>query len=219
MKRRLGWLWTALVLLACFAYQWLVHSAVVEEQSESIRVALMLLPLLALAYWIATRSRHKLLWLLILLAAAGAIYLLEHLERWGLVAAYGLSHIAAYLFLLWLFGRTLARGKEPLVTRLARRVHGALQPEMDRYTRRLTAAWCVFFAAQVVASALLFMFSSLDTWSLFINLLNFPLVVVMFVSEYVYRVARHRNFPHASILKSFQAFAKDAALSKNAEVR
>jgi len=212
-------LWTALFVLACFAWQWLVHSAVADRQSEPIRVALMMLPLLAAACWIAARSRHKLLWTLVLVAGAGTIFLLEHQERWGLAAAYGLPHAAAYIFLLWFFGRTLRSGKEPFVTRLARRVHGTLPPAMATYTRRVTFAWCVFFAAQLAASALLLLFSSLDRWSLVVNVLNFPLVAAMFVAEYAYRVARHRDFPHASFFKSIQAFASDGALSKNAEAR
>ena len=102
---------------------------------------------------------------------------------------------------------------------LARRVHGSLPPDMEAYTRGVTMAWCVFFAAQVIASALLFKYASLNIWSLFITIMNFPLLVLMFVSEYAYRLARHRDFPHASILKSIQAFASDAALSKSPKAR
>ena len=94
MERPLGWLWTALILLACVGYQWLVHSAMRGEQADVIRLALTLLPLLALAYWVTTRSRNKPLWILILLAAGVATYLLEREERWGLVAAYGVPHAA-----------------------------------------------------------------------------------------------------------------------------
>lgn len=219
MERRFGWLWTALILLACVGYQWLVHSAVMGEQADSIRLALTLLPLLALACWVMTRSRNKPLWFFLLLAAGVATFLLEREERWGLAAAYGIPHAAIYLFLLWFFGHTLLRGKEPLVTRLARRVHGTLPPELEAYTRRVTFAWCVFFAAQIIISALLFEFASLNTWSLFISLLNFPLLVLMFVGEYVYRVTFHRNFPHASILEAIQVFSKDAARSRSAKGR
>lgn len=219
MERRLGWLWTALILLACVGYQWLVHSAVVGEQTDFIRVALTLLPLLALAYWVITRPRNKPLWFFILLAAGVATYVLERQEAWGLAAEYGIPHAAIYLFLLWFFGHTLWPGNEPLVTRLARRVHGTLPPELEVYTRRVTVAWCVFFAAQLVTSALLFKFASLNTWSLFITLFNFPLLVLMFVGEYVYRVTRHRNFPHASIFEAIHVFSKDTAGSKSAKVR
>jgi len=44
MARRFGWLWAALLLAACVGYQWLVHSAVMGEQTDSIRLALTLLP-------------------------------------------------------------------------------------------------------------------------------------------------------------------------------
>jgi len=153
-------------------------------------------------------------WFFLLLTAGVATFLLEREARWGLAAAYGIAHAAIYLFLLWFFGHTLLRGREPLVTRLARRVHGTLPPEMEAYTRRVTFAWCVFFAAQIIISALLFEFASPNTWSLFVSLLNFPLLVLMFAGEYVCRVTFHRNFPHASILQSIRAFSRDAARSQ-----
>jgi uncharacterized membrane protein len=216
MARRFGWLWPALILPVGIGYQCLVHSAVAGEQIESIRIALALMPLLALACWVVTRARNKLPWSLGVLAAGMAIYVLEHQERWGLAAAYGIPHAAIYLFLLWLFGHTLWHGKEPLVTRLARRVHGTLPPEMSAYTRRVTVAWCVFFAMQMIISALLFEFASLNVWSLFINILNFPLLALMFICEYVYRVIRHREFPHASFFDGIRAFSNDAARSTGA---
>jgi uncharacterized membrane protein len=215
--RRFGWFWAALILAACVGYQWLVYSAVRGEQTDSVRLALTLLPLLALAGWVMTRSRNKLLWFLVLLAAGVATFLLEREQRLGLAAAYGIPHAAIYLFLLWLFGHTLWRAKEPLITRLARQVHGTLPPEMVAYTRWVTFAWCVFFAAQLVISALLFEFASLNAWSLFISLLNFPLLVLMFVGEYAYRVTFHRDFPHASILEAIQSFSKYAARPRSAK--
>ena len=211
MAHRFGWLWPALLLLMGAGYQCLVHSAVVGGQIESIRIALAFLPLLVLACWVVTRARNRLLWSLVLLATGVVIYVLEHQESWGLAAAYGIPHAVVYLSFLWLFGQTLWPGEVPFVTRLARRVHGTLPPELAAYTRRVTYAWCVFFAAQMVISALLFKFASLNIWSLFINVLNFPLLALMFIGEYVYRTVHHREFPHASILDGIRAFSNDAA--------
>jgi hypothetical protein len=115
------------------------------EQTDSIRLALTLLPLLALACWVMTRSRNKPLWFLVLLAAGVATFLLEREQRLGLAAAYGIPHAAIYLFLLWFFGHTLWRAKEPLVTRLARRVHGTLSAGNGSvHTRRDLRLVCVF---------------------------------------------------------------------------
>jgi uncharacterized membrane protein len=126
-----------------------------------------------------------------------------------------LPHTAIYLSLLWLFGQTLKSGREPLITRLARRVHGTLPPALRAYTRRVTVAWCMFFAAQLIVSALLFLFASPREWSLFVNVLNFPLLALMFGGEYLYRIVRHGDFPHASIIDCIRAFKDDSASARS----
>src|SRR5438309_407225 len=88
-----------------------------------------------------------------ILEIAWAIYLVEQ-GQMGLAVLYGISHSVAYVTLLYFFGRTLMPGAEALITRLARRVHGTLPQEMETYTRRLTIAWCLFFVAQIIMSAL-----------------------------------------------------------------
>ena len=213
MQRRARWLWAALVVPGCIGYQLLVHSAIMEGQPGSVRVVLAALPLLALGIWIARRARRKVLWTLFLLAAAAAVFVIERETHSGLAAAYGVPHAAIHLSLLWLFGRTLVRGREPLITGFARRVHGTLPPEMVAYTRHVTQAWCIFFAAQPLISAALLVWAPLATWSLFVNVLNFPLVVFMFAAEYAWRVTRHRDFPHASIMKGVQMFTEHHSLS------
>ena len=134
----------------------------------------------------------------------------------GLVALCGIPHAAINLALLWLFGRTLLAGREPLITGFARKFHGTLPPHMERYTRRVTIAWCAFFAGELVVSAVLLM-SSVEIWSLFVNALTGPLVAFMFVAEYVYRVIRYRDFPHASIWQGVKAFVDDARVSTSTE--
>jgi uncharacterized membrane protein len=216
-RHRCGWLGPALILLVGAAYQWLVYSAVGGGQNDAIRLALAFLPLAALGVWIVARARHKVRWSVALAGAALAIYAIEQQATWGPAAAYSLPHAAAYLSMLWLFAQTLRRGHEPLITRLARRVHGNLTPALHAYTRRLTGAWCVFFAGQLAVSALLFAFGSPREWSLFVNVLNFPLLALMFSGEYVYRIVRHRDFPQASMMDGIRAFTDDSARSRSRE--
>lgn len=219
MRRALGWAWKALIVLACVAYQVLVHASVSSTQGGELRAVLLWLPLVMVAGWVVARARNKPMWLAALAAAGATVYVAEHQERLGLAAVSGIPHATAYLFLLWWFGRTLAPGMEPMVTRFARRVHSVLPPDMERFTRNVTIAWCVFFAAQLIISALLFAFGSLDTWSAFVNLLNLPLLGLMFAGQLIYRNVRHPGFPRATAWQAIEAFNKDVSLSGSAEVR
>lgn len=174
MKRR-SWLWWGLVPAACITYPWLLHAAIVDAQTTSMRTALGLLN--------------------------------------------GLPHAVINILLLGLFGRTLASGREALITGFARRVHGTLAPDIERYTRQVTLAWCVFFAAQVLVSAILFATASLETWSVFVNLLSGPLIVLMFVGEYLYRIVRFPDHAHVSIWKGIQMFVGHARGPRGTEAR
>jgi uncharacterized membrane protein len=133
----------------------------------------------------------------------------------GVAAVSGLIHAAVNLFLLWYFARTLRAGRQALVTRLALRVHGSLPPEMVAYTRSVTLAWCGFFAGQVAVSMLLLAFAPLEIWSMFVNLINVPLIALMFAGEYLYRTLRFPNHPRASIARVLRAYAEDAVESKS----
>jgi uncharacterized membrane protein len=133
----------------------------------------------------------------------------------GVVAVSGLTHAAVNLFLLWYFASTLRTGEEAFVTRLARRVHGFLEPEIAAFTRRVTVAWCAFFAGQVAVSMLLLAFAPLEVWSMFVNLINVPLIALMFAGEYLYRRLRFPNHPRTSIARMLRAYAEDAVESKS----
>src|SRR3954469_17951554 len=124
----------------------------------------------------------------------------------GAAAVSGLTHASVNLVLLWYFARTLRAGDEALVTRLARRVHGSLAPRLAVYTRRVTIAWATFFAAQVAVSILLLAFAPLELWSMYVNLLNVPLIAVMFAGELLYRRLRFPDHPRASIGSVLRAY-------------
>lgn len=107
-----------------------------------------------------------------------------------------------------LFGRTLGAGREPLVTRLARRVHGELPPPIERYTRSVTTVWAAFFAIMAAVAIALYALASREAWSAFVNLLTIPCVATLFVVEYAVRRIRFPNFQHVSILEGARAFER-----------
>jgi hypothetical protein len=116
----------------------------------------------------------------------------------GFVTVSALTHWSIYAALLAGFALTLRPGHEPLITAMARRMHG-LTPEMIRYTRKVTIAWSLFFAAQLAISVSLFCFAPLTVWSFFVNVLDIPLVAAMFAAEYAVRLRVLDDPPRHSI--------------------
>jgi uncharacterized membrane protein len=200
-----GWYKVALLATGVVAYQVLVYWMIVDQPHGGLGTGLMVAPMLAAAGLILGRSRRGRV-LLAVLAAIGVIGVVLWRE-FGTDSAlfYPVPYLIVYAFLLWFFGRTLIPGRQPLITRLATHVHGELPAAIASYTRRVTWAWCVFFAAIVLTSILLFLFAPLPVWSVFNNLLNLPLVVAMYLGEYAWRLWRYPTFSHASIATVFRA--------------
>ena len=122
MANRSAGFWQPVVVVVCIAgYQWLVHSVLLDGHSAALRLALMCLPLAALAYWIARRAHNQFLWWAILVGASLLIYVLEQKEHLGLVAAYGFGiggTLAFLIFLAVLFVGVFVRAAQPLMDRL-----------------------------------------------------------------------------------------------------
>lgn len=119
---------------------------------------------------------------------------------------YFLQHIGVNGALGVLFGRTLLAGRRPLCTAIASRIHRQVTPGIAHYTRQVTLAWTVFFAAMVAISCGLFALAPVEVWSVFANLLTFPLVGLMFVVE---NEVRKRVIPpeeRVGMVEAIQAF-------------
>jgi uncharacterized membrane protein len=103
-----------------------------------------------------------------------------------------LPPLAAFAGLAAFFGRTLRAGSEPLVSRIARREHPDLPPDMASHARRLTALWAgCFVLLFLVALALAFLLP-LGAWSRAVHGLGYAVPAVLFLGEHAYR---RRRFP------------------------
>ena len=209
------------VLLAAgfVAYPILLHSFILEDEVELWRLLLVFAPLLGVASWVMFRSLPRSWWPLLLLAMAALLYYIvtgNH-GRVGLLAVNGFSHATLNLFLLWLFGRTLLRGREPLIAQIASHINGPLTPEIAVYTRQVTIVWCAYFLLQVLVSLLLYIFTPITAWSFFINVLNLPLLALMFIGEHSYRRMRFPDQHRTSILKAIEVYSRDFAVPKKTD--
>lgn len=215
MARLVKWM----VVLLIVVYPVLLHTFLLKEGMATSHLLLVFMPLLCVAGWAILRSVGKAWWPLVGALLLGGVYFFvsgDH-GRVGLLAINGLSHATLNLFLLWLFGRTLLPGREPLITQISRRVNGQLYPEVIGYTRGVTLVWCGYFCLQVLVSLLLYLFASLASWSFFINVLNLPLLVLMFVVEKAYRTARFPDHPNTSILKAIEVYSRDFAAPRKVD--
>ena len=190
----------------CFAV--FAHITIVGGRTPGVGALLSLIPIAILAAWAARRSRRPLAALAALAGAAIAVWLgWGELER-HFPDVFFLEHAAANLALALVFGRTLTAGREALCTRFARLLHGTLPPEVVEYSRQVTLAWTIFFAAMFAASCLLYFGGFLAVWSLLANILNPILIAAMFVLEYA---VRHRVLPgweRVGVLGGIRAFAR-----------
>lgn len=203
----------ALLLLAFISYPMLLHAYILKDEVELSRLLLVFTPLLIVAGWMIFRSVRKVWWPLGMLLLTALIYYVvtgEH-GKVGLLAVNGFAHATLNLFLLWLFGRSLLRGREPLITQIALHIKGQLTPDITLYTRQATIAWCIFFTLQVTTSLLLYIFAPLGVWSLFINVLDLPLLALMFVAENAVRTLRFPHHSRTPIMKVIEVYTKHYA--------
>jgi len=172
-----------------------IHLAIATSSWTGLVVFIPVLQLLALAAFAVWRDPSRLRWLGPLVVAALLGIAWAERSGFSLTAMPGLPHALVYSSLLIAFGCTLLPGREAMLTRAVIAVRGPMPPDMIRHTRRVTFAWCCFFAAQLVGSLVLYLFAPLEIWSFFINVLNLPLIVLMFVLEGTYRYFRFRDIP------------------------
>jgi len=186
-RRQAHRLQLAAVVLFFIAYSALSHYSNLNPQAHDLRTVLALAPMLTLGLALLWRWSGA---LIALLAAAATAYLLR--TFWPLFAqnfsiVYLIQQAGFYSIMAYTFGRSLLNTRVPLCTELADRVHGPLSALELRYTRSVTIAWVVFFLLNLAATFLLYRFAPLRIWSLFVNFCSLPLILLMFVAEYLVR--------------------------------
>lgn len=144
-------------------------------------------------------------------AVAGAVLIAVALLRWALSRApRGLSHFAINAsmasfgvalvlsgnfelvrwhpvvvngVLLGFFGASLI-SPPTVVERLARLSNPNLPASGVRYTRNVTAVWCVFFVLNGSVAAATALWASFDTWSLYNGVVAYVLMGLLFSGEF-----------------------------------
>jgi uncharacterized membrane protein len=165
------------------AYALFAHYASAMADIGAWAILLAAAPVLVIGIGFARENRWGLLALGALLAGFGVLAWLWPTLHNPAAWLYFLQHFGVYGALALIFDRTLTGGRQPLITVLAAFVHDVMSPELNRYTRQVTMAWTLFFAACSGTSAGLFFFGPIEAWSVFANILSLPLTGLMFLIE------------------------------------
>ncbi len=164
-----------------------------------------------------------------------ALVVLSFPGRWGLAAfallaaapvvadtdaLLKLVSVVINLALAVWFGRTLAPGEEPMITWFGRLVRGTeLAPDLARYTRYSTVVWTAFFLIMAAVAAALAALAPPQIWSVFANGIDYLLVGVLFVGEYLFRRVRYRHHEHRSLADVVRTVARAGRLAPRRTAR
>jgi uncharacterized membrane protein len=201
----------ACVLIA--GYAGLSHYCNSVDGAHGLGAALALGPVTLLALILAWRSTPPPVALVLTVGLAALLVAGWPLLKHQFALFYLVQESGVYSLLGLSFGRSLLPNRVALCTQLADKVHGPLSPREVLYTRRVTAAWTVFFFAVTAASVLLFLFAPVRIWSVYINFCVPLLVGAMFVAEYLVRRRALPDTRRAGLLATVRVYFASSQLS------
>jgi len=187
------WLITAGAIALSIALH--VVPQLLREQVDPAWSMLVLMFVDACVVALIMRSRTALL-VGVALAALLAVAVWSHQQILAVVPS-----VALNLMLASVFGATLREGETPLIVGIAEFDQGALPPKFERYLRGLTEAWALFFVAMAGLSLVLMLYAPFEWWSLFVNVLTWPLIGAMFVVEWGVRRLGFKELPSHTPLR------------------
>ena len=193
-------------LLSLLAIPFIVHAALLSGRWTMIAATLLGVSLFIAGVRILTHVALPYKRAFIAILAGVLFFAFWKPTQYNLIIASAIPYIIVYIILLIVFIRSLLPGRTPIITILARRVRGPLTDELALYTYRVTWMWCGFFAAQLASGLFFYLYAPIAVWSFFVNVLNFPLILLMFGIEYSYRSIRFRHYPRESLSDMLRAF-------------
>jgi len=176
----------------------LVYPFVVYVSLDKVPATWLVLPLALLWLLRALTYRHGNDAVSSRILALGMTAFLLSLGIWersgSLDAGVGLRFypVLVNAMLLCTFALSLKSGM-PVIERLARLRHRDLPAEGVRYTRNVTKVWCVFFAANGSMAALLALYGSLASWTLYNGCISYLLTGALLLGEWCLRPSQGKR--------------------------
>lgn len=177
-------LWLALVIVG-LAWPLVVHALLPRFGAWPLLVVIA-----GAAWWRLPRAHRRWGWCLLPIV-------IGLMMTGGAELGLRLWPVLINLSLLLVFAHGL-RHPPTLVERFARRQEPDLPPHAVRYTRKVTLAWCIFFAINGSIAIITALYADMDLWALYNGGISYGLMLIMFIGEWCIRqrVKRHAEERH-----------------------
>jgi len=189
---------TLLGAAAAIAYPLVVHLGLIQSDVLPIVLVAMLI-----FFAVMIRQRLTALILILMLLVTGGIYL-----EGTMLDFYTLPPIAINFFIGMIFLKTLGKNATPLIERYIVLLEGSIDMSERNYARWVTILWAGVLLSLAVESLLLGVFFSHETWSIFTNIINYFILGLMFVGEYLFRLKRFPQKQHMSFVQFIRRLSK-----------
>lgn len=177
--------------LGVITYPLLVHLDLI--QSSSIPV---LLTLLVIVVAMMIRQRLTAVILTTLLVTTALLF-----EQGQLADLYILPPIVINFFIGMIFTTSLNRHSTPVIEKYIVLLEGGIDAAEKRYARWVTICWAGLLLGLTVESVLVGLFASHETWSFVTSFINYGLLALMFLGEYL---VRRKVLPHKQHMSFIQ---------------
>ena len=169
-------------MLASIGYPFIVHTLVVME--EFLFAGFYIVVLLLLVSLQNISQGHKGLAAGLFILSVAVTALLVYQAQWVIF----LPPVIIPLILAVIFGQTLLGGHTAFITSIAKKIRKVPLTEKEKsYTRVITQLWVVFFLFLAVESAVVALLADIETWSYITNFLNYILVLIFAIGEFLLR--------------------------------
>lgn len=200
------------IILIIVTYAVLVHHVNTSGQGSGLGAVLALAPILLMIFTFAWQAESRILGFGLIVSSIVFCWLFWTIVKQHTDIIFWMQDIGIMMILLLTFGLTLKKGRKPLCVHFAEIINGdvALPPAHVNYARQVTVAWVVFFTMIIIVSTLLFFLAPLVIWSIFVNFLTLPLVVLMFLIEYMVRRRVLTDLPIGDLFDAVRAYLNHA---------
>lgn len=200
------------ITIIIVTYALLVHHANKSAHPSALGAVLALIPLFIIVITYAWNTKLRVVGIFSLLIFFSISWFTWTFIKLHTGLIFWMLDVGLMVTLLLTFGQTLLSGRKPLCVHFAEIINrGTLPPEHENYARKVTVAWVVFFALIITTSTLLFFLAPLPIWSFFVNLLTLPLVLLMFIAEFIIRKRLLTDLPTGNVFDALHAYLDKSA--------